>query len=272
MMRNKFLRLVAVACVGAGLAAKATRAQDFMFGTFQVVPKLSVLHRTGGIAGVNERLRLSGQYDFVYSPLAIFPPVVAFDNAEIWGALISDVPHPAIVEDVDELLNLEGLHGRQLPVAAPFDAYQFRGKLADGSAIELAAAKFGSWMYVRGFTTPPPGSADFIEYQLKMVARSRPFADMNDDGKVDAADYTLLRDSGGQGAGALDAASAGATFADWSEQFGETVPDFDKFDTMLEGAASGLASIGAAAIPEPATIALTMLAGVALLGLRRRGR
>lgn len=269
MWRISFLRLVvALAC---GLGAGNAGAQDLglKIGTFKVVPRLSVLHRTGGIAGRSEWLRLSGQYDLVQSPLAVYPPFVYFDTAEIWGALISDLPHAAVVEDVDELLNLEELHGRQLPVGAPFDVYQFRGKLDDGSAIELAAAKIGSWMYVRGFTTPPPGSADFFEYQLKMVARSRPFADMNDDGKVDAADYTLLRDSAAHGEAALDAASAGATFADWREQFGESLPDFTAVDALLAGAGAGFAPASAAAVPEPATITIALLAVVALAGSRR---
>ncbi|MGD9632590.1 MAG: PEP-CTERM sorting domain-containing protein [Pirellulales bacterium] len=272
MRRIKFLRLVVALACAFGAGNTWAQGFDLKIGTFKVIPRLSVLHRTGGFAGVSERLGLSGQFDVVQSPLAIYPPIVAFDNAEVWGALISDLPHPAIVEDVDELLNLEGLHGRQLPVMAPFDAYQFRGKLADDSSIELTAAKIGPWMYVRGFTTPPPGSADFFEYQLRMVGRSRPFADMNDDGKVDAADYTLLVDSEGQGAGALDAATAGATVADWREQFGESVPDFDQIDSLLAGSGAGVALTGAAAVPEPATIAIALLGMLALVGLWRRGR
>lgn len=270
MRRIKFLRLViALSCALA--AGNSSWAQSFgsKIGTFKVIPKLSVLHRSGGIAGISERLRLSGSYDFQILPPAIYPPLVAFDNAEVWGALISDLPHPAIVEDVDDLLNLEELHGRQLPVMAPFDAYQFRGKLDDGSSIELAAAKFGPWMYVRGFTTPPPGSADFFEYQLRMVARSRPFADANEDGVVDAADYTLLRDRQGVGGAALDDLAVGATLSDWTGQFGETIPNFNEIDAMLIGAASGFAA-SAVATPEPASAVLTLLAAMLASALCRR--
>jgi hypothetical protein len=87
-------------------------------GKFKVLPRLSVLHRTGGIAGVNQRFRLSGSYELEQSPLAVFPPMVSFQNAEIWGSLISDRPHPAYVEDVDEILNLEGLTGQQVWIIA----------------------------------------------------------------------------------------------------------------------------------------------------------
>jgi hypothetical protein len=267
MNRINLLRIV-VACLGVVCVAAGAAAQDFStnLGHFRVVPRLSVLHRTGGFAGVSERLRLSGEYDLEMLPLAVFPPHVAFDDAEVWGSLISDLPHPAIVEDVDELLNLEGLHGRQLPVAAPFDAYAFKGETLDGSTIELFAAVLGPWMYVRGGTTPPPGSADFFEYQLRMVARSKPSADLNDDGKVDAADYTLLRSANG-GASIL-AANAGITFADWREQYGEQVPDFAAVDNFVAGAASSFAV--ASAVPEPAAAGIAAIAIAALLVSRRR--
>jgi hypothetical protein len=268
MKRNKFLRFVMV-CLGVVCVEAGAAAQDLStnLGHFRILPRLSVLHRTGGFAGVSERLRLSGEYDLEMLPLAVFPPHVAFDDAEVWGSLISDLPHPAVVEDVDELLNLEGLHGRQLPVAAPFDVYTFRGEIPDGSSIQLFAAVLGPWMYVRGGTTPPPGSADFFEYQLRMVARSKPSADLNDDGRVDAADYTLLRDANGGGASSF-AAAAGITFADWREPYGEEMPDFTAFDNFVAGAASGFAAAGT--VPEPATVGIMAFALFALVVLRRR--
>jgi hypothetical protein len=270
MRRIKFLRLViALACLSAG--GTAVWAQDLGWGAshFRIVPKQSALHRTGGFAGVSERLRLSGSYDFRILPPAVYPPLVAFDNAEVWGALISDLPHPAIVEDVDELLNLEELHGQQLPTMGPYDTYQFRGKLDDGSSIELMAAKFGAWMYVRGYTTPPAGGADFFEYQLRMVARSQPFADLNEDGVVDAADYTLLRDSPVGGAASADSIAAGTDFELWKQQFGESMPDFAAIDAMFDAAAGG-AALAAGAVPEPSALGLAIFGHATMLGMRRR--
>jgi hypothetical protein len=270
MMRIRFLRLViALSCLFAGWATAP--AQDLGWGAtqFRIVSKQSVLHRTGGFAGVNERLRLSGKFDLQILPPAIYPPLVALNNAEVWGALISDLPHPAIVEDVDELLNLEELHGRQLPTMGPYTTYEFRGKLDDGSTIKLAAAKFGPWMYVRGASTPPPGGADFFEYQLRMVARSQPFADLNEDGVVDAADYTLLRDSPAGGAAGSDSIAAGADFDLWKQQFGESVPDISEFDAMFDATAGG-ASLAASAAPEPSALVLLLVGSATAIGVRRR--
>lgn len=270
MRRIKFLRLViALTCLLAG--GTAVWAQDIGWGAshFQIIPKQSVLHRTGGFAGVSERLRLSGKFDLQILPPAVYPPLVAFNNAEVWGSLISDLPHPAIVEDVDELLNLEELHGRQLPTMGPYDTYEFWGKLDDGSSIKLAAAKFGPWMYVRGAATPPPGGADFFEYQLRMVARSQPFADLNEDGVVDAADYTLLRDSPAGGAASADSIAAGADIDLWKQQFGESVPDFTAIDTMFDAAAGG-AALAVSAVPEPNALGLMILGSALAIGMRRR--
>ena len=270
MRRIKFLRLViALSCVVAG--GQAARAQSFGPGVdhFKIVSKQSVLHRTGGFAGVNERLRLSGKFDLQILPPAVYPPLVALGNAEVWGSLISDLPHPAIVEDVDELLSLEELHGRQLPTMGPYNTYEFWGKLDDGSSIKLAAAKFGAWIYVRGATTPPPGGADFFEYQLRMVARSQPFADLNEDGVVDAADYTLLCDSPTGGAASADSIAAGANFDLWKQQFGESMPDFSAIDAMLDGATGG-AALAVSAVPEPSAIGLVLLGGATGLVARRR--
>jgi hypothetical protein len=277
MRRIKLIRL----CVSLAFVTSLTVAAAFEHGAFaqslglklgeyKLLPRLSVLQRTGGIAGVNQRLRLFGSYEIEQSPLAIYPPMVSFQNAEIWGSLISDLPNPAYVEDVDEILNLEGLFGRQVPVEAPFDLYKFAGKTRDGSSIQLHAAAIGPWMYVRGSTTPPPNSADYFVYELRMVARSRPFADLNEDGRVDAADYTVLRDrAGAAGAGSIGASTDEVTYSDWREQFGEQVPDFTAVDDYLTGAGSGFpATLTATATPEPTTAALVCLC-CAMLGARR---
>lgn len=267
-----FLTLLGVAAaIGRGAFAQSLGPK---LGEFKVLPRLSVLHRTGGIAGVNQRLRLSGSYELEQSPLAVYPPMVSFQNAEIWGSLISDLPHPAYVEDVDELLNLEGLFGQQVPVGAPFDVYKFSGETLDGSSIQLHAAVIGPWMYVRGSTTPPPSSADYFEYELRMVARSRPFADLNEDGRVDAADYTVLRDrAGAAGAGAVGASTDGVTYGDWREQFGEQVPDFIAVDDYLAGAGSdSIAALAATATPEPSSAALMCLCCAMLVARRVRVR
>jgi hypothetical protein len=261
----KRLLLAWLCVVLCSFAAERAAAQDpaEILQHYRLVPRLSRLHKTGGFAGVNERYRLIGEFDLSRST---GPPANAsFENAEIWGSLISDEPTPAVVIDVDEILNLEGLRGTQLPVAAPFDVYRFEGELGDDSSVELFAALLGRWIYIHGGTEPPPGSADFFEYDIRALGRSRPFADFNADGTVDAADYVLARDSGWSGG---EPETAGAGLADWHQQFGETVPDMAKVEAALSAAVASFVS--SAAVPEPACLSLAIAGGVYVSSLRRR--
>jgi hypothetical protein len=237
---------------------------------YHIVPRLSTLHQTGGFGGFDWRYRLRGHYDLIRglgwnldsSDRLGWNPGAKFANAEIWGSLISDHPHPAVVLDVDQVLNLEGLRGEQLPVGAPFDVYQFKGKTEDGSAVNLLAAVIGPWMYLRGGTEPPVGSADFFQYHIRAAARPRPFADFNDDGRVDAADYVLLRKLGSS------AGADAATFADWRQQVGEQAPDLGGFDSMLN---SAMGSLGPpTTVPEPAVVGLATVGGILFACRRQR--
>lgn len=260
---------LALGLMTVGLAAKGALAQNppEVLEHFRIVPRLSTLHETGGIAGIDRRYRLIGRYDLQHS--FGWLSEASFENAEVWGSVISDLPTPAVVLDVDELLNLEGLKGRALPVGAPFDVYQFQGETRDGSSVELFAAKLGPWMYLRGGTEPPVGSADFFTYHLRALARSRPFADANGDGVVDTADYVALRKSrDGSGVGSVEDLTEGATFDDWRQQFGETAPDVSAMDAMVSAAMASY--VAAAGVPEPACLILAIGGGMFVTGLRRR--
>lgn len=268
MKRSSWAGLV-LGLVASSLAADRAIAQDppEVLEHFRIVPRLSTLHESGGIAGIERRYRLIGRYDLQHG--FGWSAEASFENAEVWGSVISALPTPAVVLDVDELLNLEGLKGRALPLGAPFDVYQFKGETADGSSIELFAAKLGPWMYLRGDTQPPPGSADFFTYHLHALARSRPFADANGDGVVDAADYVALRKSrGGGGMGSVEDLTEGATFDDWRHQFGESAPDVSAMDAMVSAALASY--VAAAGVPEPACLVLAIGGGVFIAGLRRR--
>ena len=268
MKRFLFVGLLLVpAAIGSLIPLSHAQGPPEFLDHYRLLPRLSTLHQTGGIAGLDLRYRLLGKYDFRHG--IGLTARASFENAEIWGSIISHDPVPAIVIDVDEILNLEGLNGEALPVAAPFDIYAFTGETADGSSVRLLAAVIGPWMYLHGGTRPPLEGADYVEYELRAVARSRPFADFNDDGVVDAADYTVLRNSGnlgGVGAADSDDVTAGAGYAEWKEQFGETVPDFTALDAMMNAAAAG---VGAAA-PEPASVSIAVVSGLIVVCLRRR--
>lgn len=228
---------------------------------YRLLPWASTLYQTEGIAGVKNAYRLTGGYDLQHS--AGWAATASFENAEVWGAMISPNPAPAVVLDVDQLLNLEGLKSEALPVAAPFDVYQFTGTIDDGSSIRLIGALIGPWMYLRGNTQPPSGSADYFTYTINALARSpRPFADLNDDGSVDAADYVLIRKNN------TTANSDHVALIDWFQQFGETVPDVAAYDTMMTAAAGSLSPTSA--VPEPSGFLVFGWGNFWLLLLSRR--
>src|SRR5262245_48231047 len=234
---------------------------------FRLVPRLSTLHQMGGIAGLELDFRLTGEYDF--RQRLDERREARFEHAEIWGSQLSDLPTPAYVLDVDEILNLEGLKGEALPVLAPFNVYKFTGETSDKSSVNLFAAVLGHWMFVRGNTEPPPESADFFTYRVQWLARSRPFADVSGNGIVDAADYVLIRDAetSGVAIGSELDGTAGVSYADWVQQFGETIPDVAKIEAVI---GSAVASVATGSVPEPASVSVVLLGCVLVAGLRQR--
>lgn len=263
MTRFFLVRLLTLA-ISTGLLATSIHAQDpaQILDHYKLLPRQSTLQQTGGIAGFDFKYRLIGEYDFARGPSLSSP--VKFKDAEIWGSQIADHPVPAMVIDVDQILNLEGLTGHKLVVAIPGDVYQFKGTTSDGSSVSLLATAIGPWMYLRGNTQPPPGSADYFSYRLQALARSTPFADFNDDGVVDGADYVLHRNSSGPTGSDL---TVGAGLAEWRQQYGETVPDLAKLDLMLSAA---LGSGGA--VPEPSSCILALACTTILAAGSRRSR
>jgi hypothetical protein len=270
-MKRFFLVCLMAVLAASGLIAQSGRAQDpaEILDHYRLLPRFSTLHQSGGFAGLDLRYRLIGKYDLRHG--VGWTAKASFENAEIWGSQISDHPVPAVVIDVDEILNLEGLQGKALPVGAPFDVFQFKGNTADGSSVDLLAAVIGPWMYLRGGTQPPPGSADYFTYHIHALARSRPFADFNGDGVVDAADFVMLRDAeagGGVGIAGSDDVTAGAGYAEWRQQFGEAVLDMSTMDAAMSAAMASF--VTTSAVPEPASLGMAILGGLILAGLRRR--
>jgi hypothetical protein len=267
-MRRIYLVWSVAVLFVAGLLSQSSRGQDpvEILEHYRLLPRASVLHQTGGFAGVSQRYRLTGDYDFRHGLRPLSP--AGFENAEIWGSLISDLPTPAVVIDVDEILNIDGLEGKLLPTGGPFDLYEFRGKIGDGSSIHAHAAVLGRWMYMRGFTEPPPNSADFFEYSFRTLARRGPSADLNDDGVVDAADFVAMRHEDRVGHDIRNDLTAGAGLSDWRQQFGEATPDLTVMDAMMSSALASFASV--TSVPEPTGICLALVGGLLFLVLPRR--
>lgn len=265
----------------ASLAA-ASRAQTVSVDHYRFLPRLSVLNESGGFGGFDVDFRVMGKFDFTVElgPTDVWPPqnVAKFSNVDAWAS------HPilAYVLPLDQTLNLSGLTGWQLPVAAPFDVYQFDGTTQDGSSVKLIAAEIGPWLHLRGETTPPPGSADYFEYELKAVARRRPFADFTLDDAIDNADLakwssrfglkTTSLDALDQGDANGDGIADGSDFLEWQRQAGEIAPALASLDAMVDAALATVASAetaSIAAVPEPTTLGLAVC-GIAVVLLRRR--
>jgi hypothetical protein len=92
-------------------------------------------------------------------------------------------------------------------------------------------------------------SSGVVDIQLSVEVGSNLTGDFNNDGLVDAADYTVWRD------GFADEYSQG-DYHDWKAHFGQTV----------ENGSEGIM----ASVPEPPTALLFCIAGVATLLLHRR--
>lgn len=249
---------------------------------YRFLPRHSTLEQTGGIAGVNIRSTVYGRFDLVtgweyqYDPRPIsIHPFAKFENVDAWASNPLTATPPL---NLNRILNLSGLQGSQLPVAAPFDVYKFEGKTNDGSAVNLYASLIGRWLYLRGGTEPPAGSADFFTYHIHALARQRPFADFNQDDAIDGQDLTMWASNFGplpavmgdllsSGDANSDSTVDGADFLLWQQQSGETPPEMASLDGMLNAALATLPAVSA--VPEPATVTLLMLATA---GIRLRGR
>jgi hypothetical protein len=227
---------------------------------YQFLPRPSIILETGGFAGFHNEFHVRGTFDFhlTPSPLAVFPPVhsATFEDVDAWGVSYRDR-----ALDVNAALNLEGLHGVESLLERGL--FRFRGETRDGSSVELHARMSGPWLYLRGGTTPPPNSADFFEYHIKAIARTRPHTDFNDDGVVDGADLAAWP-SGSE--------RNGADFLAWQQQVGETTPTIESLDKALDAALAAAAAESVSAVPEPsAWLTATLAAGLFSMA-RKRGR
>lgn len=269
--------LVLAAAFGFCLAGAANAQEGERSTHYRFLPRYSVLNESGGIFPRDTDFRVYGEFDFErrFGPTDVWPPQYEykFDDVDAWAS------HPilAYVLPLNQVLNLEGLTGRQLPVASPFDVFKFEGKTQDGSSVDLYATQIGPWLRLRGKTTPPPGSADFFEYKLSAVARQTPFADFNDNDQVDGSDLTRWTGGFGTrpgGTSSLQSGDAngdnlvdGADFLTWQRQLGET-PPIAALDAAMDAALASL-TVSVAAVPEPSSLAMLGV-GVALIAAVRR--
>lgn len=274
-----FSRLFAVA-VCLGLAATSTAQPPNRLEHYRLLPSHSELVQSGGFAGIETRYRLRGEYDFLQEwtggtptePLELVP---RFDNVDIrapYGPML-----PAFI-DVGHLFNLELLRGELIPqpfAFTPFEVFRFEGIANDSPAaspleqslVEMYAVTYGPWMYLRGETIPRPWTADYFEYDLRALARAGGWSDYNEDGVVDASDYTAIRDTASMLAAPSNAWLEESS-ARWRNDYGDRAPDLALFDNAIELALSQQRD--GVTIPEPAALMLLVIAALTPgLGNRR---
>lgn len=251
------LLLVASGAIDA-LAQPPDRLEHFRF-----IPRRSILHVQGGFAGFDIRANIHGQFDFVTGfhrhsgdPVSSLDPYAAFANVD--AVAINPTDFGPYSFDLDETLNLSGLHGKPIPLGAPFDLYHFEGREPQGGAMELHVVRFGPWLLMAGESEAPPNTADFFEYEIRAIAHRSRFADFNEDDRVDRHDLHRWQSDFGR------AALTGADFLAAQRQQGEVMPSLDDFAATASGTAA------ATVIPEPAT--LVMILGFVALSCSRRVR
>lgn len=201
---------------------------------YRFLPRLSKLTENNEHDGFEVDYTVRGPFDFFVEHNVEIDPwgsKAGFTNVEAWAA------HPILdfILPLDQVFNMSGLEGWQLPVLGPFDAYQFEGLNEQGAKVDLFATVIGPWFYLRGGTTPPEGSPELSTFTLNAIARSRPYADFDDSGVIDDLDLSRWQEYYGQrapnsqdithlGDADGDQHIAGGDFLIWQRQRGEMAP------------------------------------------------
>ncbi len=201
-------------------------------------------------------------------PLGLFD----VDYGELWGGIINgtgDIDGNGTPdEDTDQVFsNIDntGIYSEGSIVTAMYGASTYRWNISytgninwsdgDSSTLDVSVGIMHNGVYT-GIEGPGTGT-DVVLIGLDSTIVEGLYGDYNDDGVIDAADYTVWRDVMTAGGTELTNDSTPGTvdesdFAYWKAHYGET---------------AGAGALAMAAVPEPSTLVLTML--VALLWLGR---
>lgn len=182
----------------------------------------------------------AGTYQAVGVGGSIFAGVnLAFDN----GAKVYDVNFPDVITPLGgatAVLNYQGGSGGAAAIA--------HGGGAEGSRLVMLAFPFETIVDRSDRLDLMDRVLDFFAYSALPPAN----ADFNGDGAIDAADYTVWRDTLGQsvtpgelGDANFDGTVDSADYDLWRQQFGSLAP--------AEGPSASLAPAAAAASADPAT-------------------
>lgn len=260
----------AIACVALGEVA----------GGQSTPPDLQPDYRFHGWSVLEEHHVGTEQPDFQYRVYGTFGIALGKLDDDPWmgmtaqfvdvNAWFHNPLSAAPPQSLDDALNLSNLEGHQLPVAAPFDVYQFIGKTATGSDVNLFARFIGPWILLSGGTSLPTGQTIGVEYELDAIARQFPVANGNDDAVVDRLDLQRMIDNFGSDAfpAALsgDIVALGDATHDWAVDGADVLAWQNQLGEQTPGSPPSIA-----AAPEPGTAAL-VLAGFFVLEGCSRGK
>jgi hypothetical protein len=272
-MKRFFGRIVfaTAAVVAMVLASSALADPPDILRDYRFVPAHSNVHVSGGSPGYNMDLSIAGRfglvtgYDYEVSPTAHTPTLVPHaefvDVKAILFNPLSAAPTPVPGWDLDKTLNLTGLKGT---FSDPSDLH-FSGSDGQGIPIQLEAVLRGPLLHLTGMNFLPPTCftcTQYVGYKVDALAVTRPYADFNLDGVVDAADYAIWRENGGT--------AADASF-DQGDANGDGVIDAADYVVWRRtlGPATSLSEFGGSnlavnTVPEPATFALVLPAAMFL--------
>lgn len=262
-MTRAFSRLVAFASL-LSLSTAAVAAGPFdIVKTYRFIPRLSDVVESGGITGRELDYSAWGKFDLNFGPEVSIPELPihpSFENVQSWLNPDSPLTYVLITDEVFGLSRLEGNYKRQ-------DRIVFTGTTAQGTPVKLEASFAGRLLKLTGETHP--GCCDQFAYSISAIAVTGPYTDFNFDGTVNAADYTVLRNHMGLASGAKleqgDADGDGDVDRDdyvaWKQDLGNSPAGA----FLQEPPANNFA-----AVPEPATIIVLVMALLAAPARRRR--
>jgi PEP-CTERM motif len=277
---TKLGRLFTIILLVDGCTAPAWASHPDILHSFRLIPNKSRIFYSGGFAGFNFGYELSGKFDIVtgfeegFSCTAIgcpppptHIPYAKFENVRV-TAFDLDPRVDAFPVPLNRFVDLEAMRGTFSPLEPR--RLIFLGEDQHSQPFYLLAVQRGRLLHLVGASREE--CCNLVQYKLDALAHIAPYADFNFDGSVDSADYTTWRKNVGMTIDAtLETGDAdgdgdvdGDDYAVFREQFGTSV-------NLAELAADSPAnlSLTSAAVPEPATPALMLMAAAIAASLRR---
>jgi len=260
----------AIVAIAMMMASYAIAQPPIFLRDYHFVPLRSTAHVSGGSQNYNMNLSILGRFDWatgldeVIGPNQVPMLVPIGEFADVHAILfnpLSAAPVPVPGWDLDKTLNLTGLESNYDKASNDFILTGVDGQ---GIPIRLEAALRGPLFHLTGMNFLPPTCftcQQYIGYKVDALAVTRPYADFNLDGVVDAADFAIWRANSGAGGTATfeqgdangDGVVDSADYVVWRHTLGPAT-------SLNVFAESG--GLGTSTVPEPTAIGLAFTAAL----------